>query len=475
MLKNKYLTTYLLGYLLIWVGLTASFYNSSAIGIDVAENMAWANNLDIMYDKHPGLGAFFLKIFSLVSFGDAILATVLASGTCALIALIYTYKISRLYFSKEESTLLVIATTFSAFYILQYFLMYNQNIILLPFWVMASYYFLQIQNDNSYKNWILLSIATALGFYSKFEILLLSGIMFLYIVFAFKREYLPKFIVAAIVFFICISPAIIWLSKHNYSTVLWIFSSVSEHEYHNNAFTKLIIAQFYNILSIIFVAGPLLILFIFIKIKRISISSNKFLSNITHPLIVVGLYPLIFFWIAQSFVGMLPDGWALAMMALFLPTIYKLFNLKITKPINLKKLVSILIILQLIIFSVYNVIKYFNDAIIFENAGNSLAIEADSFWGKYNNDPIPYVGGYYYGYYYLATFSKSKPIFLRDYTLAPKNTEILIALEGCNDSDIKDIEESGFKVLHHKCTNIESVNKYKNQKKPISLFIIEKF
>lgn len=470
MLKNKYLTTYLFGYLFIWIVLTTLFNNKYAIGANVVENMVWSHNLSIMYDKHPGLGAFVLKIFSFITFGNPILATLLASGTCMLIALIYTYKISRIYFSKEESTLIVIATTFSAFYILRYFTLYNQNIILLPFWVMASYYFLLIQNNNSYKNWILLSIVTALGVYAKFEILLLSGIMFLYIVFTFKKEYISKLIIAAIIFFLAIIPALIGIAKQNYTPILWIFSE-ARIAGHQGIMTKILIGQLYNLLLIVYTAAPLLIIFIFIKIKKISFTNYKFLSNLKHPLVAVCLYPLFFVFILQSCYGTLPDGWGLVILSLFLPGIYKLLNLKIIKTINFKKLISILLILQLTIFSSYTVVKYFNDAYVDENTGNSLAIEADSFWSKYDNSPIPYVSGYNADY--LAAFSKSKPILLRDYNTAPKNTKVLISMPGCNGYE-KNIEQSGFKILDQECVNISSINKYQNQTKEFSLFIIEK-
>ena len=115
------LIIYLFLYLFIWVGLTALFYNKYAIAGNVAENLAWSNSLSFMYDKHPGLGAFILKVLSLLTFGNAILADVLSSGLCILVSLIYIYKICKRFFSKEEATFITIISTFSAYYILQYF------------------------------------------------------------------------------------------------------------------------------------------------------------------------------------------------------------------------------------------------------------------------------------------------------------------------------------------------------------------
>ncbi|APC97295.1 glycosyltransferase family 39 protein [Francisella frigiditurris] len=474
MFKNKYLTIYLFGYLFIWVGLTAFFYNSSAVDVDVAENMAWANHLAISYDKHPGLGQLFLKLISYITFGNALLAAVTASGICILIALIYIYKISKLFFTKEEAILLTMLTTFSMFYILRFFIMYNQNTMLLPFWVASIYYFLLIERNNNYKNWILLSVITSLGFYAKFEILLLSAIMFFYFLFNINKDYAKKLIVSGFIFFTAILPEVIWLVKNDYITIVYIFNSVSTAKNHFNLIVKFLLGQLYNLIPIVYVLAPILILFTLLKIKRLFLYQRISFRYFNHPLIITGLYPLFFFWIAQTIIGEFPAGWLMVIMSLFLPAFYKLFNFKL-KHINFKKLVIILLTLQITIFSIYNGAKYFNSILIQENIGNSLSIEADNFWEQYNNQPMSYIAGYDPGYIYLAAFSKSKPIFLRDYTLAPKDTQILIALEGCNDSDIKDIEKAGFEILHHKCTNIESVNKYKNQKKLISLFIIEKF
>ena len=178
---NKPLSVYIFGYLFIWVGLTTLFYNEYGIVGAVAENVAWSNHLDVMYYKHPGLGALFIKIVSFVTFGNYILMASLASRLCILTSLIYIYKICRLYFSEEESALLVMATTFSGFYLFRYFLSYDQNIILLPFWVIATYYFLLVKKSNMSKDWILLTIFTALGVYAKFEMLLLSAGMLMYI------------------------------------------------------------------------------------------------------------------------------------------------------------------------------------------------------------------------------------------------------------------------------------------------------
>ncbi|QIW10629.1 glycosyltransferase family 39 protein [Francisella sp. LA112445] len=458
----------------IWVGLTALFYNKYAIAGNVAENLAWSNSLSFMYDKHPGLGAFILKVLSLLTFGNAILADVLSSGLCVLVSLIYIYKICKRFFSKEEATFITVISTFSAYYILQYFIMYNQNVILLPFWVIASYYFILVLDKNLYKNWIMLAIFTALGVYAKFEILLLSGIMFLYILFFFKREYVSKLITSAIVFFIAIIPAIIGIIKQNYTPILWIVKETnsSESAHHDGLFAKFFIGQFYNILPFIYLAAPIIILLIFFRLKKIGFSGNKIVPNLKHPLVALWLYPLVFVSILQSFYGKLPDGWVLPLMALFIPAVYKLFNFKMLSNINFKKLIVILVTLQFVIFASYNLVKYFNSTIISENTGNDIANKADIFWSKYYKSPILYVGGYQV--LYLASFSKSKPTFLRDYNLISKGKKVLIAFGNCDNKNYQALESSGFSILHKECTDIKTVNKYNNIKKKISLVIAEK-
>lgn len=475
LIKSKHLIAYLFGYLFIWVGLTALFYNKFAVVGATTENIAWSNHLSIMYDKHPGLGALVIKAFSLVSFGNATLAAGLSSGVCVLVALVFTYKICKLYFSYQESVLLTILTTASAFYLFRYFLSFDQNIVLLPFWVIASYYFALMQKTPSYKNIILLSIAVAVGVYAKFEIFLLAGVIFLYIICTFKKEYLSKIIIAAVIFLVCMIPAIIGLIHTDFSPIFWAFKSgkgAAATVSQSGIIAKFFLAQLYNILPILYAFISLLILFIYIAIKRLKIEKDKLLSNLKHPLVAIWLYPFVIFAILQTYSGQLPGGWALVLMALFLPAIYKLFNIKIIRPINVKKLVLIMITLQLIAFTAYNCAKYFNNVVLSDNNGNSIAIKADSFWAEYYNTPINYVLDKVTGTN-LAAFSQSKPLFLRDYSdiaNIPKGSKVLLALAGCNSYN--NIKAQGFKILHYKCTSITTVNKYNNIKTDISLFVI---
>ncbi|APC96537.1 glycosyltransferase family 39 protein [Francisella frigiditurris] len=471
--SRKYLIIQLFGYLFIWAGMTSLFYNPSAIAMDVAENIAWSNHLSIMYDIHPGLGAFLIRTILFFT-NNAILSAMLSTGLCMLISLIYIYKISRKYFSEEESTFITIITTCSGFYILQYFLMYNQNKILLPFWAITSYYFISVIENNKYKDWILLAIFTALGVYAKFQILLLSGIMFVYILCTFKKEYLFKIITAAIIFFIAITPAIIGIIQQNYTPILWIFKDaniISGDHKDLSILSKLLTGQLNNFLNFAYVSAPLIIIAIFIKIKKIKCDSYKFLLNLTHPLLVLWAYPLIFVFALQSYYGKIPDGWPLAIMSLCIPAIYKLFNLKQVNNINFKKLVITLLTLQFIVFATYNTAKYFNDIILYENIGDDLAKKADIFWDKYYDSSMTYVAGFYP--YYLAAFSKSKPRFLRDPYLADKNSTILIAFGDCNPNNYKSLEPD-FKILHNECSQITTVNKYHSVKTNVSFYVVKK-
>ena len=184
------------------------------------------------------------------------------------------------------------------------------------------------------------------------------------------------------------------------------------------------------------------------------------------------LYPLVFVSILQSFCGKLPDGWVLPLMALFIPAVYKLFNFKMLSNINFKKLIVILVTLQFVIFASYNLVKYFNSTIISENIGNDIAKKADIFWSKYYKSPVLYVGGYQV--LYLASFSKMKPTFLRDYNFISKGKKVLIAFGNCDNKNYQTLESSGFSILHKECTDIKTVNKYNNIKKKISLVIAEK-
>lgn len=470
-MKQKQLKVYLFGYLFIWAVLTAIFYNSSAVELDVAENMAWAKHLAVSYDKHPGLGALVLKIFSYFSLGNAVLAAVMASAFCIAIALVYTYKICREYYSETESTLLVILTTFGIFYIVRFFIMYNQNIVLLPFWIATAYYFIMILKNNSYRNWFCLTLVSSLAIYAKFEVGLLLVVITSYFIFTFEKKYLSKVLFSVLVFLIIMLPLLVWQVKHDFISVYYLVNRQSFSE-HNNSIYLFLFNQLYNAISLVYVAVPIVIIMILAVMKKISLTKYYIINNIKHPLVIVGVYPLLIFWVIQTILGELPSGWLVVILSLFIPAFCVLFNFKIVANINLKKVVFIMLSLQLLIFSIYNVVKYTNNAYIWENIGAGIATKADIFWENNTNINMDYIVGY--GDIHIAAFSKYKPIMARNIQNIPQNTQFLMIGKGCGTVNAKPITKVDFTIYASECTNYTTVNKFHNKKQKISFYIVER-
>ena len=68
-------------------------------------------------------------------------------------------------------------SSLSYFYMANFALQYNQNTIMLPFWVMSAFYFWLAIKESNLKNWVLLAIVSVLSILAKYE----SIILFFYI------------------------------------------------------------------------------------------------------------------------------------------------------------------------------------------------------------------------------------------------------------------------------------------------------
>lgn len=101
----------------------------------------------------------------------------------------FLYKLLKLYFNQNTTLFLIILALLSSVFGDYSFVQFNQNVILLPFWIMTCYYFVLVTKHNLLKDWILLAIVAALGMYSKFEIGLLILIISCFLVGSINKKF----------------------------------------------------------------------------------------------------------------------------------------------------------------------------------------------------------------------------------------------------------------------------------------------
>ncbi|ORU70633.1 hypothetical protein ACC55_06810, partial [Francisella tularensis subsp. holarctica] len=73
---------------------------------------------------------------------------------------------------------------------------------------------------------------------------------------------------------------------------------------------NLLYAQLFNLSSLGYISIPLAFIILLVLRKQIYFEKNKtLLGKLTSPLVVCGLYPLIFFFILQTYATHLEYGW----------------------------------------------------------------------------------------------------------------------------------------------------------------------
>ena len=451
-------------FLVIWVGFTLLIHSSTSVSPDTVENMMWGMNPSLMYDKHPGLGPLFLIPFTY--FFNPLLANLLATTICILITWLFLYKTLKIYFCEKEATFVSLLSVASFFYMGEFFLQYNQNIILLPFWSAATYYFIKSLDSNKSLDWILTALALALGVYAKFEIGLLAIAMVICLIISFDRKYLKNIALATLVGTLLLLPGFVSLYGIDFSTFKYVTMRVSEPS--NDTiynFFYAIFDSFFQLLnfSVAFIAIGYL--FYKKKVYRKSSTSNKKL------LVILGIVPYLIFCLLEAMNGMLPTEWLVCATVFTFPAIYCLFKIKL-RDISLYKLVFLIAIVNIVYFISFNLNTFVDKSIEHNNIGDSISVNAEKFLKENNLSEPQNVSGNWKYSLYLPVFMGSNPNYIREWQQSDTKGTVLLVYPNCNMNIGAD--KYGYKLIKKGCENVKLIDKFKTQYKPFSFYLVEK-
>ncbi|MGQ4003102.1 glycosyltransferase family 39 protein [Francisellaceae bacterium CB299] len=473
-------------FFLIWILGNFLLYDKYSLYVDILENIKWSHHLAILYGVHPGLGALFLKVM-LWFIPNPLLAGLVASAICMLTSIIFLYKILDLFFDKNTALFLIILSLLSSVFGDYSFVQYNQNVILLPFWIMTCYYFIIATQKNLLRYWIMLAVSCALGMYSKFEIGLLIIILFIFLLPKLKKEMLSKVITSAVLFFILLLPLFYSLVESHFGAIRYANGEMSDFSNQSiSLLSQILTAQLFNLSSLGYVAAPIVFI-IFLSIKgQVSFAHNqKFVSKLLNPLVVCGIYPLIFFYILQTCFMHLEYGWLMVIMSTTLPATFYLFEIKINSKV-FEKIVMYFIVIEVVIFAAYNAFIYFGPTITTRNFGNNVALKAQIFLDKNTpNGNISYVIGYHPKRNQMSlsagAFLKSKPdVFpyeslfepLSDHSKIPYDKPIMAIFPSCNKDNTAALVKNNFQIKAQGCSSFMTINKFKNKNQYISYYLV---
>jgi len=217
---NNIFYLFLLSHIVIWT--FVPFFSNKNLPLDVIEALAWGSNLDWGFQKHPPLSAFFTEIFYQI-FGNQDWAYYLLSQIFIAASFIVIFKLAN-EFLKNQIYALIAVFLLEAIYFYNFTSPeFNVNICQIPFWSLTIYYAWQSFKNDKIQSWILFGVFAGLGVLSKYLFLyLLVSINFFFIFYSIKKnKFNFKYFIPLIVFFLVLTPHLIWLVENDYKTIAY--------------------------------------------------------------------------------------------------------------------------------------------------------------------------------------------------------------------------------------------------------------
>ena len=383
--EKKFFYLLCLYHLIIWT--IIPYLSNRNLPLDVIEALAWGQNFDLGYTKHPPLSGWIPGML-FKFFGNKDWVYYLLSQIFIIVSFIFIWKLASLFFKKKIYVLLsVLSIEGIAFFTFET-PQFNVNICQLPLWIGTIYFFLKSIKNNKISDWIFLGIFSAFGFLTKYIFLYLLTSLFFYLVFILikNKKFYFNFFYSLLTFLLIIYPHLQWLSQNDFSTINYALKrgGLNEPNIYNHFLNplKFLITQ-------IIISFPffLLIYLLIKKIKiRLPLKNEKFIF-----LLFSFLLPF-FLILATSIItgSRIRTMWMIpfySLIGIFFIYLYEDYiNLKKLK--NFKILLIIFLILSPALYSLRSI--YFDSRTGYE--GKIIASEIEKEWKTISKVNISNVG-----------------------------------------------------------------------------------
>jgi len=372
-------------HLIIWT--IIPYFSNKNLPLDVIEALAWGQDFDLGYNKHPPLSAWIPGLLFKI-FGNKDWIYYLLSQVFILISFIFLWKLSSFFLKKKSHILLsILSIEGIAFYTFDT-PQFNVNICQIPLWIGTVYFFFKSIKDNKITDWIFLGVFAALGFLTKYIFVYLLISLFFYLIFILTKKKIInfKFLYALLIFFLITAPHFKWLIQNDFTTLYYALKrgGLNEFNIYNHLLNpiKFLINQITILLPFL-----LLIYFLIKKIKiRLPLNNEKFIF-----LLFSFLLPFLLILITSIITGSrIRTMWMIpfySLIGIFFIFLYQ-------DQINFKKIKNFIILL--IIFLIVSPILYSLRSIYADSRtsyeGRKIASQIESEWKTISKDKISNVG-----------------------------------------------------------------------------------
>ena len=372
-------------HLIIWT--VIPYFSNRNLPLDVIEALAWGQDFDLGYSKHPPLSAWIPGLFFKI-FGNKDWIYYLLSQVFIVISFVFLWELSSFFLKKKIQILLSILTLEGIAFFTFETPQFNVNICQVPLWIGTVYFFFKSIKNNKITDWIFLGTFSALGFLTKyiFAYLLISLFFYLIFISSNKKKINFNFLYALLTFFLITAPHFQWLIQNDFTTIYYALkrgglNEVGIYNHLLNPF-KFLINQITVILPFL-----LLIYFLIKKVKiKIPLNDEKFIF-----LIFTFLLPFLLILITSLITGSrVRTMWMIpfySLIGIFFIFLYQ-------NHLNFKKLKNfhILLILFLIVSPTLYSLRsiYLDSRTGYE--GKKIALQIEKEWKTISADNISNVG-----------------------------------------------------------------------------------
>ena len=372
-------------HLIIWT--IVPYFSNKNLPLDVIEALAWGQNFDLGYNKHPPLSAWIPGLLFKI-FGNKDWIYYLLSQVFIVISFIFLWKLSSFFLKKNYQILLSVLTIEGIVFFTFETPQFNVNICQIPLWIGTVYFFFKSIRKNKITDWIFLGVFSALGFLTKyiFAYLLISLFFYLVFIFLIKKKINFNSLYALLTFFLITLPHFQWLIQNDFTTIYYAVKRGGLNEF--NIYNHLL-NPIKFLASQIAISLPFLLLgyFLIKKIKiKLPFNNEKFIF-----LIFSFILPFFLILITSIISGSrIRTMWMIpfySLIGVFFIFLYQdQINLK-----KLKKFYIILIIFLVISPTLYSLRSIYKDSRT-GYEGKKIALQIEKEWKTISKEKISNVG-----------------------------------------------------------------------------------
>lgn len=413
---KKFFGIFCLVHLLVWTIIPAMVRGS--VPQDTLEGIAWGNQWQLGYDKHPPLAAWLSALATKLG-GTVGWPVYLLAQLLTLLTFWAIWRLARRFMPPVYALISVLLLEGIMYYNLLT-PKFNPGTLMTPVWalsILATYVALR---EQKLWQWVLVGMVTAANIYTKYQapLIILPLMAMLFVTSegraSFKK---PGVYLSVVICTIVLLPHIQWSFVHQFSEVNYALGRTAAGNV-NLSLGHKIVNHIWNPINLVIsqlgaMAGLILMLIPFYKTKRINLNLNSFDQRFIY---IAGLGPMALTVLYSLITGDHVHGtWCTPYFSLF-----GILALVILQPEITKKNFKRFLIIFSVLFALMPIMRYSSLIVtpyLTHEAkahtympGKNIANSLTEQWHQRYQSKLNYVAGSHYLLVYISAYSKDKPV-----------------------------------------------------------------